>query len=253
MVARLEGDELVSTRDVRWHRSSKVCEVTDHAMHHVFLAVVTASALLISPPVRADEDTASVVSLWLGEARTQGGLGNAIEFRADGTAQYTFGALLDGTYRLDGVSLWITPVGQTGETRPVEQHIDGNTAVRSQSPPADAPPRETLSADERAMLDRMSQPLAMTRVGSATPGALAIVGTWTYAHPAGAAAYETFTPGGKFVLRVPMQVTEGTYQATAARIVLKLPQGDETLVRNGDVLVSGSMEGKHSTFRRAPK
>lgn len=221
-------------------------------MNHLLLAVATV-ALFGNAPVRDDQTQATVFGLWLGEARTEGGLGNWIEFRQDGTAQFTFGAMVEGTYRMEGTSLWMTPVGQPHELRAMDIRIEGNTAVRLQSPPADAPPRETLAPDDRAMLDRMSQPITMTRVGSATPGAPPIVGTWTYTHTTGATAFETFTRAGKMFMLLPMQTTAGTYTATTAHIEVKLPKGDETLVLNGDVLMSGSLEGKHSTFRRAPK
>jgi hypothetical protein len=59
--------------------------------------------------VGAQDGKDSVVGLWLGETRTQGGLGNWIDFHADGTVEVGFGALvgalLDDRYRLEGTTL----------------------------------------------------------------------------------------------------------------------------------------------------
>ena len=77
-------------------------------MRMVFVLALVAA--LIEPGAAQGTD-ASVVGLWLGEARTQGGLGNWIEFRADGTLEAGFGALvgglLDDTYRFDGTTLML--------------------------------------------------------------------------------------------------------------------------------------------------
>lgn len=217
------------------------------------LVATSIAALLGAPLVHRDQASANVAGLWLGEARSRGGLGNWIELRPDGTAQFIFGAMVDGTYRMEGTSLWMTTVGQPHELPAVPIRIEGDTAVLQQPPPADAPPRETLSADDRAMLDRMSQPITMTREGNASPGTPPLVGTWTYTHPTGGIAHQTFTRDGKMFLLVPMQTTGGTYTASPGQVEVKLPGGNQTLVLKGDLLISGSLDGKHSTFRRAPK
>jgi hypothetical protein len=201
---------------------------------------------------RAAEPSVSLVGLWLGEERTEGGLGAWIEFRRDATVQFSFGALVDFTYRVDGTSLWFAEAGRP-EVRRGDIRVNGNTAVLRQPPPADAPPTESLSAEDRAMRDRLSQPIRMTRMGSATPGAPPLVGTWTYTHYTGQTAYETFTADGKMFLRVPMQTVEGTYTATGEQIVVLLPTGNQRLSRNGDRLVLQSSDGKSSVLRRAPR
>ncbi len=72
---------------------------------------MTAIALvtMLLRPIDAQDAKASVVGLWLGESRTQGGLGNWMEFHADGTVELGFGALigalLDDTYGLEGTTL----------------------------------------------------------------------------------------------------------------------------------------------------
>ena len=217
-------------------------------------------ALLGVLPVRAEETSSSPVGLWLGAARTQSGLGNWIEIRSDGTVQFSFGALVDGTYRMDGTSLWLSAADEQGEVLVGDVRIDGNTAVRMPRPPADAPPQETMSREDHAMLDRMTQPITMKRLGRATPGAHPIVGTWEYMHPVGVTAQETFTAEGKTFLRVPMQTIRGTYSATAERLVVKLPTATHVFTWKRDALISMGEDDAETTsgpraegniFRRA--
>jgi hypothetical protein len=65
-------------------------------------ALVIALVALLLHPVSAQDAKDSVVGLWLGEMRTQAGLGNWIDFHADGTVEVgsgaLVGALLDDTY-----------------------------------------------------------------------------------------------------------------------------------------------------------
>ena len=213
--------------------------------------VLTALVFLAAFDVHPRQNT-DVAGLWLGESRSRGGLGHWLDLRTDGTAQYGFGALVEFTYVWQDSSLALTPAGKTELMPPVEMQITGDTAVRRQPPPPNAPPRNTLPPDQRAMLDRMSQPLAMRRVGGAVPGAPLIVGTWTYEHYTGATAYERFTPGGSMILLVEMQARRGTYALRSDRVVLELSDGAETFLRKDDALVS-SVEGKPLTFRRAPQ
>ena len=91
--------------------------------------VMSAVALigLLLRPVGAQDATGSVVGLWLGEARTQGGLGNWWEFHADGTVEFGFGAvvgaLLDDTYRLEGTRLTLHLF--SGKTTPAGAPVGG--------------------------------------------------------------------------------------------------------------------------------
>ena len=75
-----------------------------------------------------------------------------------------------------------------------------------------------------------------------------------YPHYTGQTAYETFTPSGKWYLRVPMQLRQGRYIVTPPTVTAQwTEQQSETFSRTGDVLMSGAPEGQHSTFRRAPE
>ena len=216
-------------------------------------SVILTALIVVGPNFRGVQQEAVVTGLWLAESRSRGGLGGWFEFRADGTVRAGLGALVESTYRLQGTSLSLTPKGQTDGLPPMQMRIDGDTAVRQQPPPAAAPPRDTLPPDQRAMLDRLSQPLTMTRVGKPMAGAPLIVGTWRYTHPTGATAYERFTSGGEMVLLVEMQASEGTYAVRPDRVDVAFPTSSQTFKRMGETLVTTNTEGQAITFRRAPR
>lgn len=228
-------------------------------------ALVIGLIALLLQPVGAQDAKDSVVGLWLGETRTQGGLGNWIDFHADGTVEVGFGALvgalLDDTYRLEGTTLTLRVYSGkvTAEGVPVFEsvqktvQIEGEHAVVASQWRDDQPVPETHSPAEKAMVDRLRQPVTMTRIGPATPAASLIAGTWSYQHYTGQTAYETFTPGGKWFLRVPMSLQHGRYTLTPAAVIVQSAQQSDTFTREGDVLMEGSADGKHSTYRRAPK
>ena len=227
-------------------------------------ALVIGLVGLLLQPVGAQDPKDSVVGLWLGEMRTQGGLGNWIEFHADGTVEVGFGALvgalLDDTYRLEGTTLTlrvfsgkVTPDGvPVFESLQKTVQIEGEHAVVASQWRDDEPVPEIRSPDEQAALQRLRLPVTMTRVGPATPEAPPITGTWSYKHYTGQTAYETFTRGGKWYLRVPMNQRHGRYTVTLAAVIVQSAQQSNRLTREGDRLISGAADGQHSTYRRAP-
>jgi hypothetical protein len=228
-------------------------------------ALIVAAVVLLLRPAGAQEVTGSVVGLWLGENRTQEGLGNWLDFHGDGTVEIGFGALvgalLDDTYHLEGTTLTLRLFSgkTTAAGAPVFEssqrtvRIDGEHAVVESQWRDDQPRPETHSPEEQAMAERLRQPVSMTRVDPAPPGVSSIAGTWSYQHYTGQTAYETFTPGGKWYLRVPMQRQNGRYTVTPTEVIIKSAQQSDTFERSGDVLMTGPADGKHSTYRRAPR
>ena len=228
-------------------------------------AVAIALVALMLHPVGAQVAKESVVGLWLGEMRTQGGLGNWFDFHADGTVDLGFGALVgalvDDTYRLEGTTLTlrvfsgkVSPDGvPVFESVQKTVQIEGDHAIVASQWRDDEPKPEIHNPAEQAAFDRMRQPTTMTRVGPATPAASLIAGTWSYQHYTGQTAYETFTPAGKWYLRVQMSLRHGRYTVTPAGVIVQSAQQSDTFTREGDVLMSGAAGGKHSTYRRAPE
>ena len=218
------------------------------------------SGIVVFAPVAGHSQASlqSAAGLWLSEERSQGGLGSWVELRDDGTAWLAFGALIEGTYTMEGASLRLVFPRSDGKDAPsdssvVEMRIDGNTATRTQPPPTDWPPQERLTPEDKAMFDRLAQPLRMTRVGAPARNAPPIVGTWSYAHYTGAKAYELYTPGGATVLMVEMQVQQATYSGQGDTWELRLAGATARMVVKGEVLTVTSSDGETTTYRRAPR
>ena len=228
-------------------------------------ALVIALVALLLQAVSAQDAKDSIVGLWLGEMRTQGGLGNWFDFHPDGTVDLGFGALvgalLDDTYRLEGTTLTLRvfsgKVSAEGvpafESVQKTVQIEGEHAIVASQWGDDEPKPEIRTPAHQAAFDRMRQPTTMTRVGPATPAASLIAGTWSYQHYTGQTAYETFTPAGKWYLRVQMSLRQGRYTVTPAGVIVQSAQQSDTFTREGDVLMSGAADGKRSTYRRAPE
>jgi hypothetical protein len=228
-------------------------------MRNQVLALTLAAVLTMS--FGATGAQPQVTGLWLGTARSAGGLGNWLELHPGGTATFSFGAIVEGTYRVSDQMVWVTAGEPPSEAPWGHLEIDGDKGVRTPLAPTDAPRTETLSAADQEMLDRTTKPIQMRRIGAAQPGAPAIVGTWQYAHYTGGTAFETFTKAGHFLLRVQMQTTNATYTETPKGVRVTLPRGELSLTFNGDVLVSpaeepGTSDGPRAegmVFRRAPR
>ena len=228
-------------------------------------ALVVALVAWLLQPVGAQDSKDPVVGLWLGQARNQGGLGSWLDFHADGTVEVGFGALvgslLDDTYRLEDTMLTLrvfsgtaTPDGvPTFESVEKMVQIEGEHAIVTSIWRYDHPVPAIHSPEEQAAFQHLRQPVTMTRVGPATPGASPIAGTWSYPHYTGRTAYETFTRGGKWYLRVPMDLRQGRYTVTPGAVVVQSAKQSDTFTREGDLLMSGAADGRHSTYRRAPE
>ena len=52
----------------------------------------------------------------------------------------------------------------------------------------------------------------------------ALVGVWSYPHPAGGPAYEDFEPDGRYLFRLPISTTLGTWRADQTQLHLTVNQ-----------------------------
>lgn len=146
-----------------------------------------------------------LVGRWESVDRSQGAIGNTMEMTADNKLFYTVGAMVDGKYTVAGDQLTVALGDSAGQSRVTGFRVQGDTLTIIQSGQG------------------QGQRQALVRCGKRAKGA-PVAGTWTYNHPAGAAAYEVYTPAGAFMFRLPMQTIEGTYTVTADSVELRLAQ-----------------------------
>ena len=140
-----------------------------------------------------------LVGTWEAVNRSAGGLGSTISFAPDNTMSFTMGTMVDMKYKRARDSLYI---------------IDPQNGVNTF--------QVSIMRDTMVMVNQ-GREQRETRVGAPVNGADPVVGRWTYLHYSGVPAFEEYTPGGDFRLRVPIRTLEGTYAAMGDSAMLHLP------------------------------
>lgn len=140
-----------------------------------------------------------LIGTWEAVTRSAGGLGSTISFEADNSMSFTLGAMVDMKYRRARDSLYII------------DPANGTNAFRI------AILRDTLVMVNQGKEQRE------TRVSAPLKGADPVIGRWTYLHYTGVPAFEEYTPGGDFRLRVPIRTLQGTYVTMGDSAMLHLP------------------------------
>ncbi|MFN5178334.1 hypothetical protein [Limnohabitans sp.] len=182
---------------------------------------LTLSTLFIFSYSRADQ--VQIAGKWAADTRTKGGLGSSWVFEKDGTATYTFGALVDFKYQVEGKTIkTIFENSTTGKSETDLQSFEilGNKLIIDPSEP-----------EKRQ---------EMNRVGNAISNAVPLVGIWEFKHYTGAMATMQYTTTGLAQLSVPFQNTKGKYRLRSNELIIMLDgQSDATkkIQLNGDQLV----------------
>ncbi len=191
----------------------------------VILSLISVSLFASSTTVSESQ----LLGTWVAVQRSLGGLGSMCTFLAGGKLEESFGAIVEGWYKIDGDKL-IEPSGTTlPDAKPSVMHlrIEGNTLYR----------RPEKGSDETALI----------RVGKPEAGAAAIVGVWRkerQVRPADILEQERkagrridermakamadldnrefheFTRDGLHKFRLPMRTTPGTYDIASQTIRL---------------------------------
>lgn len=191
------------------------------------LLALNVAAAQVAPP----SNPSMLIGTWDAVTRSAGGLGSTISFGSDNTMSFTLGTLVDMKYKRARDSLYI---------------IDPQNGVNAF--------RVSVMRDTLVMVNE-GREQRETRVGPPVGGADPVIGRWTYLHYTGVPAYEEYTPGGDFRLRVPIRTLQGTYAALRDSAMLHLPGpgGGDRAVRFavvGDTLQL-TWDGQTSRYIRA--
>jgi hypothetical protein len=149
----------------------------------------------VAPPVRST----ALIGTWEAVTRSAGGLGSTISFAPDNSMSFTLGAMVDMKYKRARDSLYI---------------IDPANGVNAF--------RVSILRDTLVMVNQGKEQRE-TRVGAPLKGADPVIGRWTYLHYTGVPAFEEYTPGGDFRLRVPIRTLQGTYATMGDSAMMHLP------------------------------
>jgi hypothetical protein len=149
----------------------------------------------VAPPARST----SLIGTWEAVTRSAGGLGSTISFAPDNSMSFTLGAMVDMKYKRARDSLYI---------------IDPANGINAF--------RVSILRDTLVMVNQGKEQRE-TRVGAPLKGADPVIGRWTYLHYTGVPAFEEYTPGGDFRLRVPIRTLQGTYATMGDSAMMHLP------------------------------
>ena len=151
----------------------------------------------------------TIIGTWEAVTRSAGGLGSTFSFAPDNSMSFTLGAMVDMKYKRARDSLYI---------------IDPANGVNAF--------RVSILRDTLVMVNQGKEQRE-TRVGAPLKGADPVIGRWTYLHYTGVPAFEEYTPGGDFRLRVPIRTLQGTYATMGDSAMMHLPgpEGGDRAVR----------------------
>jgi len=199
------------------------------------IPVVLAAALVAVPSVRAGQaPTEQVpVGFWESTETSAGGIGAALELRADGTLRHGAVVLVETEYRLEsGHPARLGMVDESGTEQAIPITLAGDTM--------------TMTGPDGSTLEK-------TRLRAPSDASSPILGDWSYPHPTGSTAYERYTEDGTMLFRLPIRVETGTYEVDGDRLRMKV-SGEKarwTWRLEGDVLVAGPKGDTHR-YRRVP-
>ena len=205
------------------------------------MAVVLALMVVTSVP-----EEVNLVGLWESKATSSGGIGHAMEFRADGTFVQATTVIVDTQYRLVGDRLVVgpeAPGASADASKSPSFRVEGDVLVRT------GPDGSVLREDRLTGREKGTSP---------------IVGGWRYCHPTGAVAYERYTEAGRMLFRLPMQSSEGRYALSGNTLTLtplglagqgwrikpQPPDVKLTVEVRGDDLVVAKSDGEKAEYRR---
>jgi hypothetical protein len=176
-----------------------------------------------------------LVARWDPETRSRGGIGTWIELATGGTCSQTTGAMLDGTWTLEGdrLTIHITEADGKRHSQSVTMAIAG--------------------ARQTQVVDGENRQLA--RVGTAESGDQPLVGFWSYPHYAGGTAYEQYGRDGRYLFRLPMRTTSCRWTANGNQLhmVQGSHQREFRWSLEGDRLILGSGAERNGFHRERGK
>lgn len=194
------------------------------------IALVLAVALMSSAPEATD-----LVGLWESGKTSQGGIGQTLEFRADGTFVEATTVIVDAYYRIVGDRLVV------GEQPPGAEPDTGKAS------------RIRIEGDQLIQTGPDGAEVHKERVGRPEEGQPAIVGVWQYRHYTGAIAFERFTAEGRMNFRLPMVSSVGRYVPQADGLLLTRPNRPKVKVTarlRGDELSLSGSDGRTTEYQR---
>ena len=203
----------------------------------MLFAVVMTFALFAKPaPTPTPAPGAALVGQWESAERTKEGVGNILEFYADGRVTQISASMADASYRVDGDRLrtfWKDP--ETGRDSEVETELtfEGNTRF--------------LEKGDEASGESWSE-----RVGAPPRADSPLVGQWCSLFLETLTTYREFTRD-RMYNRLPVVVLRGRYSVTGDSLRVEMqaqPAGEYPFrLENGELVIK-SRSGAEKRYKR---
>jgi len=162
--------------------------------------------LAIVPLFAADDASAKLLGRWRSLETSKGGIGAMFEFRKDGVVDYSPGAVVEMTYRIEGDQLVLPPAIINGPEQKQTMEWSGKDKLR-------------LKSGGDLWLE-------LTRQGPTPDVKIPILGEWASLREISGKAMPVrylFYPAGKGLLLIPFLKQSGSYSIQGDSIRLELP------------------------------
>jgi hypothetical protein len=149
--------------------------------------------------------SASIVGRWRLLETTKGGIGQACEFRSDGTVDFSLGAVFEAQWRIENNQLILPPDTTGGAER-----------------------KQTLKwlGDNKLSLESEAGVTELARVGDRANAGNPIIGEWIENQEMAGRNLEAhllFYLGGKLLFVMPFLIKHGSYTISGSALHLKVP------------------------------
>jgi len=196
----------------------------------IVAAVVAVAAGSAGSARAARAAEASPLGFWESTDTSSGGIGAALELRADGSLRQCAVVLVDLDYRLEG-----------------------DQVVLSDPTGADQAPTATLGDNVMILTGPDGSTLEKRRFRAPPGGDSPILGDWSYDYYGQATAFESYTEDGKVHFRLLLRTEAGTYRLDGGRLRVTLAGHHQKWLWSveGDELLVGP-RGERHRYRRVP-
>jgi hypothetical protein len=201
------------------------------------LACLAADPVPTTPPApAASSPNPAILGQWESAVRTEGGLGNILEFRPDGRVTQISAAMAEADYKVEGEWLrvfWTD--AKTGKTSEVDTTIEFEGSGRFVERGGDA-----------------GEEVWSERVGDPVPGASPLVGQWCSLYLDTLTTFREFT-ADRMCNRLPVVVLRGQYSTAGDTLTVQI-DGQAAgrypyRVEDGDLVIR-SRDGSEKRYKR---
>ncbi len=148
---------------------------------------------------------AGIVGRWFSLERSKGGIGGLCEFRSDGAVDYSIGAVVDASWRIENNQLILPPATTDGPEQ-----------------------KYTLKwlGDNKLRLETEGTVTVLARVGDRPNARKPIIGEWLEKREMSGLNLEAhwlIYEDGKMLFIMPIKIQHGTYTVSGSSLFLKVP------------------------------